>query len=210
MKTNQRILTGVVVLLFLLCLISVLPVHGEAKIYDTVVRLHVLANSDSEQDQALKLQVRDEVLRVTGPLLDGCESREQAVDILNRHLGDIEQAAQAVVLARGYEYPVSVLLGEEEYPTRNYENCCFPAGTYLSLRVCIGEAQGQNWWCVLFPPLCLSAASAEDGQSNEEAFISVGLTGEQYRVITETDQVKYRVRFKVLETVQNLLGKGKK
>ena len=210
MKTNQRILTGVVVLLFLLCLISVLPVHGEAKIYDTVVRLHVLANSDSEQDQALKLQVRDEVLRVTEPLLEGCEGREQAVEILNRHLGDIEQAAQAAVLAHGYEYPVSVLLGEEEYPTRNYESCCFPAGTYLSLRVCIGEARGQNWWCVLFPPLCLGAASAEDGQSNEEAFISVGLTGEQYRVITETDQVKYRVRFKVLEAVQGLLGKGKK
>lgn len=210
MKTNQRILTGVVVLLFVLCLISVLPVHGEAKIYDTVVRLHVLANSDSEQDQALKLQVRDEVLRVTGPLLEGCESREQAVEILSRHQGDIEQAAQAVVLSRGYDYPVSVLLGEEEYPTRNYENCCFPSGTYLSLRVCIGEAQGQNWWCVLFPPLCLSAASAEDEQSNEEAFISVGLTGEQYRVITETDQVKYRVRFKVLEAVQELLGKGKK
>lgn len=209
MEKEKRILTGGVILLFLLGLLSMLPIHGEAEIYDTVVRLHVLANSDSEQDQALKLLVRDEVLRVTGPMLKGCESREQAVEILSAHTDEIEQAAQAVVRSQGYDYPVSILLGEEEYPTRNYENCCFPSGTYVSLRVCIGEAQGQNWWCVLFPPLCLSAASAKSDQSNEDAFISVGLTGEQYKIITETDNVKYRVRFKVLEAVQELFGRGK-
>ena len=196
-------------LLFLLGLFSVLPIHGEQEIYESVVRLHVLANSDSEQDQALKLKVRDEVLRVTEPLLAGCESREQAEQILTEHTEEIRAAAQAVVYEQGYDYPVSVLLGKEEYPTRNYENCCFPSGTYMSLRVCIGDAEGQNWWCVLFPPLCLSAASADDTQSNEEAFVSVGLTGEQYRVITRTDDVKYRIRFKILETVQDLLGKGR-
>lgn len=205
---NQRILTGGIVLLFLLGLFSILPIHGEQEIYESVVRLHVLANSDSEEDQALKLRVRDEVLRVTEPLLAGCESREEAERILEQHMGEIEAAAQAVVREQGYDYPVSVLLGKEEYPTRNYENCCFPSGTYVSLRVCIGEAEGQNWWCVLFPPLCLSAASADGGQSNEDAFISVGLTGEQYKIITETDQVQYRIRFKILETVQDLLGKG--
>ena len=209
MNTNQRVLTGVVVLLFMLGLISILPIHGEAKIYDTVVRLHVLANSDSEQDQALKLQVRDEVLRVTGPMLKDCKSRDEAVAVLQEHGDEIRDAAQAVVKAQGYDYPVSILLGKEQYPTRNYENCCFPGGTYVSMRVCIGEAEGQNWWCVLFPPLCLSAASVDGEQSNEEAFIAVGLTGEQYRVITETDNVKYRIRFKILETVQGLLGKGK-
>ena len=205
---NQRILTGGIVLLFLLGLFSILPIHGEQEIYESVVRLHVLANSDSEEDQALKLRVRDEVLRVTEPLLAGCESREEAAQILERNADKIAAAAQAVVTEQGYDYPVSVLLGKEEYPTRNYENCCFPSGTYVSLRVCIGEAEGQNWWCVLFPPLCLSAASADGGQSNEDAFISVGLTGEQYKIITETDQVQYRIRFKILETVQDLLGKG--
>ena len=209
MNTNQRVLTGVVVLLFMLGLISILPIHGEAQIYDTVVRLHVLANSDSEQDQALKLQVRDEVLRVTGPMLKDCKSRDEAVAVLQEHGDEIRDAAQAVVKAQGYDYPVSILLGKEQYPTRNYENCCFPGGTYVSMRVCIGDAQGQNWWCVLFPPLCLGAASAQDGDSNEDAFISVGLTGEQYKVITETDNVKYRIRFKVLEAVQELLGKSK-
>ncbi len=209
MYRYQRILTGGIILLFLLGLFSVLPIHGEQEIYDSVVRLHVLANSDSEQDQALKLMVRDEVLRVTAPLLEGCKSREQAEQLLGEHSDDIVAAAQAVVTEQGYDYPVSVLLGKEDYPTRSYENCCFPSGTYVSLRVCIGEAEGQNWWCVLFPPLCLSAASAKNEQSNEDAFISVGLTGEQYKVITETDNVKYRIRFKVLEAVQDLLGKGR-
>ena len=205
---NKRILTGGVILLCILALISVMPVHGEQEIYDSVVRLHVLANSDSEQDQALKLLVRDCVIEVTRPMLEGCESRDQAIEILQDNTDVLQAAAQAVVKEQGYDYPVTVLLGEESYPTRSYESCCFPSGTYVSLRVCIGEAEGQNWWCVLFPPLCLSAASAEDESSNEDAFISVGLTGEQYKVITETDNVKYRIRFKVLEAIQELIGKG--
>ena len=88
----------------------------------------------------------------------------------------------------------------EDYPTREYESCAFPAGQYLSLKICLGEAEGQNWWCVLFPPLCLSAAT--DSSDHEDAFIQVGLTKEQYGIITETEDTKYRVRFKILETVK--------
>ena len=208
MVIYKRILTGGIILLCILALISVLPVHGEQEIYDSVVRLHVLANSDSERDQALKLLVRDRIIEVTSPMLEGCESREQAIDLLSQNANVLQQAAQDTVREQGYDYPVTVLLGEETYPTRKYENCCFPSGTYVSLRVCIGEAEGKNWWCVLFPPLCLSAASAEDEQDNEDAFISVGLTGEQYKVITETENVKYRIRFKVLETLQELWRRG--
>ena len=201
---NKRILTGGVILLCILALVSVLPVHGEQEIYESVVRLHVLANSDSDEDQTLKLQVRDEILRVTEPLFKNCTDRENAIEIIQAHTDELQAAAQAVVYEKGYDYPVTILLGEEDYPTRSYENCCFPSGRYVSLRVCIGEAEGKNWWCVLFPPLCLSAASAEDEDDNEDAFISVGLTGEQYKVITETDNVKYRIRFKILEAVQEL------
>ena len=101
-------------------------------------------------------------------------------------------------------YDVDIIIGEEYYPTKNYENCAFPEGEYVSLRVCIGEAEGQNWWCCLFPPLCLSAASEDADESNEDAFISVGFTGDQYKLITETEQPKYRIRFKILETIQKL------
>ncbi len=196
----RRFYVAIVVLCVLLMALSFLPVHGEREIYDTVVRLHVLANSDSPEDQSLKLRVRDAVLAVSTPLVEDCRSQEETVSVLQTHMADLEEAALAVIREAGREDSVTVCLGEEEYPTRTYESCCFPAGTYVSLRILIGEGAGQNWWCVLFPPLCLSAASAED---NEDAFISVGLTKDQYGIITETGKTKYKVRFKILEAVQD-------
>lgn len=201
---HNRLSIAIVTLLIGLMVLSFLPVHGEEEIYDTVVRLHVLANSDSEEDQALKLRVRDAVLDATSPLVKDCTSQEEAVEILSAHIPDLESAAAAVIRQEGYDYPVTVLLGEEEYPTRIYESCAFPAGTYVSLRVCIGNAEGQNWWCCLFPPLCLSAATAKE--DNEDAFIQVGLTKDQYGIITETGKTKYKVRFKILEVIEDWFG----
>ena len=98
----------------------------------------------------------------------------------------------------GYDYTVAIELGKEEYPTKNYESCCFPAGEYTSLRILIGEASGQNWWCVLFPPLCLSAATDAD------AFASVGITDNQYQIITDSESTKYKIRFKLLESFSEI------
>ena len=200
----NRLSVAIVTLLIGLMALSFLPVHGEEEIYDTVVRLHVLANSDTEEDQALKLKVRDAVLEASAPLVKGCTSQEEAIEMLSAHIPDLEAAALTVIEAEGYNYPVTVLLGEEDYPTRTYESCAFPAGTYVSLRVCIGEAEGQNWWCCLFPPLCLSAATAKS--DNEDAFIQVGLTKDQYGIITETGKTKYKVRFKLLEVIKDWFG----
>ncbi len=184
---------------FVLCvaICNVLPIHGEEKIYESVVRLHVLANSDTEDDQALKLKVRDAILSYTSPKVIDSESREEAIEILQGELEGIKKAAQRVIEDEGYDYSVDVTLTLEEYPTRNYESMSFPSGEYVSLRVLIGEAEGQNWWCVLFPPLCLSAASEK--AENEEAFIAVGLNSDQYKIITETEDTKYYLRFKILE-----------
>ena len=189
----------VLMCVFILCMAicNVLPIHGEEKIYESVVRLHVLANSDSEEDQALKLKVRDAVLAYTSPRVIDSTSREEAIEILKGELGEIEQVARDVILEEGYDYSVEVTLTLEDYPTRNYESMSFPSGEYVSLRVLIGEAEGQNWWCVLFPPLCLSAASEKT--ANEEAFIAVGLNSDQYKIITETNNTKYYLRFKILE-----------
>ncbi len=199
----KRFYVAIVILCVVLMGISFLPVHGEAEIYNTVVRLHVLANSDSDEDQALKLTVRDAVLAVTSPLVEDCTSQDEAIAILEANLSILEDAARHAIADAGREDDVAVLLGREEYPTREYESCCFPAGTYVSLRVAIGEAAGQNWWCVLFPPLCLSAASAGN---QEDAFVQVGLSKDQYGIITETGKTKYKVRFKILEAVQGWLG----
>ena len=198
----QKITVLIVTLCALFLLVGLLPVHGETEIYSSVLRLHVLANSDSEEDQALKLQVRDAVLAASEPFLSDCATREEAKLAVEQNKAALEQAARDAIRAAGRDDGVRIELGEEEYPTRAYESCCFPAGTYLSLRVIIGEGAGQNWWCVLFPPMCLSAASATQA---EDAFIAVGLTGEQYRVITETDRPAYSVRFRILEVVEQAL-----
>ena len=182
----KKFYVAIVVLLVTLMALSFLPVHGERDIYDTVVRLHVLANSDSEEDQALKLMVRDGVLEAAAPLVEGCTTQAEAIEVLTAHLAELEAAAFSVVQSEGYDYPVTVLLGEEDYPTRTYESCAFPAGTYVSLRVLIGEGEGQNWWCCLFPPLCLSAAT-DNSSDNEDAFLQVGLNKDQYGIITQTN-----------------------
>ena len=189
---------------FVLCaaICNILPIHGEEKIYDSVLRLHVLANSDSDEDQALKLKVRDAIIAYVSPRVIDSASREEAIEILQGELYKIEEIAADVIKDEGYNYSVNVTLTLEEYPTRNYEAMSFPSGEYVSLRVLIGEAEGQNWWCVLFPPLCLSSASEK--AENEDAFISVGLNSDQYKIITETEDTTYYLRFKLLEAIQNL------
>ena len=185
---------------FLLASFLVLPIHGEAQIYDNVIRLHVLAESDSAEHQALKLKVRDAVIAQGEELLLHVKSRAEAEEVLRASLDVIRAAAQNAVYREGGNAVVSVELGKESYPTRTYEAVALPAGEYLSLQVKIGEAEGQNWWCVLFPPLCLSAASAD----NEATCLSCGLTEEQYHLIADTDSTRYKLRFKILEVAQEL------
>ena len=202
MASTKKLLICTFLILAVALFAGLFPVHGESEIYDTVVRLHVLANSDSEEDQNLKLKVRDRIIELVTPAVEDCRSQSEAIAAIGSIMDDLELAAQDVVESEGYDYDVSILIGEEYYPTRTYETCAFPEGKYVSLRVCIGEAEGQNWWCCLFPPLCLSAASEDDDESYEDAFISVGLTGDQYKIITETKRPKYKIRFKILEAIQ--------
>lgn len=196
----KKLLTLLVGVCIVFVIIGLLPVHGEAQIYDSVLRLHVLANSDSEEDQTLKLCVRDRLVALTDELVGQCDSLEQTVSVIDENLEKIRKCAEDEVRRRGYGYTVEVSLCKEEYPTRTYASLCFPSGEYTSLQVKIGEAQGQNWWCVLFPPLCLDAAKKQ--KSDEDAFIAVGLSEEQYKIITQTDSPKYQVRFKLLEVIR--------
>ena len=203
----KKILTLGVSLVVIFIFLGLMPVHGEADIYEKVIRLHVVANSDSEEDQALKLKVRDEVLTVVSRICaeNKCESTEQACNVVREHIDEITTAAEKRVAAEGYQYDVKVLLGQENYPTKNYEDLAFPAGRYISLQVKIGEGEGENWWCVLFPPLCLSAAS-ETAVSAEDALVNIGFSGEQYKIITQSDNVTYNVRFKILETFEGVVS----
>lgn len=197
----KKLLTLILSVCLVFIIIGLLPVHGEAQVYDKVLRLHVLANSDSEQDQALKLDVRDRIITAANEICAECETIDEAQAAISDSLDKLCGYAEDEIAERGYSYDVEVRLCREEYPTKTYASLCFPSGEYLSLEVRIGEAEGKNWWCVLFPPLCLDAASVN--KSNEEAFIAVGFTGEQYKIITETDEPIYEARFKILELIED-------
>ena len=155
-----------------------------------VLRLHVLANSDSEEDQALKLAVRDRILQEGSAVMDGVSNKEDAIEVAKEAIPALEKAAQEEIRERGYSYPVSIAIEKVYFPTRQYGDTTLPAGKYDALRVVIGSGEGHNWWCVLFPALCLPAA--ED-------------TPELSEVLTpgELDTVqggeKYEVRFKLWE-----------
>ena len=197
---EKRLLIAMLCLAAVMLFVGVMPVHGETEIYESVIRLHVLANSDSEEDQELKLLVRDAVLETTSPMLSQCEDRMEAQAILETNRGVLEEVARSVIEREGYDYPVSIQFDLEQYPTRSYDSFCFPAGEYLSMRICIGEAEGQNWWCCLFPPLCLGTSTVPQ-EAAEDAFVEVGLTPSQYKVITQSEKPVYKVRFKLLELI---------
>lgn len=160
---------------------------------EKLVRFHVIAVSDDEYEQQLKLRVRDAVLEYISPKLEAAESGTQAREILASELDNIRETAQTVSEGRG----VTVTLTRENYPTKSYEGFTLPAGEYQSLRVILGEGQGHNWWCIVFPPICLSAAQADTVEEQ--------LGEEDFRLISEDGG--YELRFKALELWGELLEK---
>lgn len=157
----------------------------QGELASQVVRLHVLAVDDTEAEQSLKLRVRDAVLAYLEPELEGVTDREEARAMIAARLQPIAEVAAAASEGR----KVAVSLGPESYPLRRYEGYVLPAGTYESLRVVLGEGEGHNWWCVVFPPLCLSAAGAEMAQSV--------MNPDDFALITESDG--YELRFRIVE-----------
>lgn len=165
----------------------------QSSISEKLVRFHVIAVSDDEYEQQLKLRVRDAVLEYISPKLEGAESSSQAREILAAELDNIRETAQAVSEGRG----VTVTLTRENYPTKSYEGFTLPAGEYDSLRVILGEGQGHNWWCIVFPPICLSAAQADTVEEQ--------LGEEDFRLISDGDG--YELRFRALELWGELVAK---
>ena len=175
-------------LLLALCFSLCLGTWAQAKqssLSSSLVRLHVIAVSDDEYEQALKLRVRDGVLSYISPKLRNVESAQQAQEIIKSELDGIKAAAESSAEGRSVE----VTLSQEYYPTRNYEKFSLPAGKYQSLRVILGEGEGHNWWCVVFPPLCLSAAEQEQAVES----MSEDMRG----IVTEEDGCEYK--FRILE-----------
>ena len=155
-----------------------------------VLRLHVLANSDSDADQALKLKVRDAVVEASAGWLNGVKSAADAEDILDARLSELTAVARETVRQAGYDYPVTAERRETYFTTRQYGDVTLPAGRYQAVRLVIGEGEGHNWWCVLFPPLCVSAAT-------DAATTADVLTQAEDEIVTEPQ--RYAVRLKIVE-----------
>ena len=164
-------------------------------IRENTLRLHILANSDSPADQALKLKIRDAVLSHSGELFSGCDTRQKMVSAAQEQLSDIQRIAEQTAMHNGYDLPVTVSVTDMFFETRRYDNVLLPAGTYTAVRIELGEAAGKNWWCVLYPPLCVSAA--QTGFTEEGAQISDSL-------LQQEELPRYRVRLAVVEWWESL------
>lgn len=165
-------------------------------IRENVLRLHILANSDSPQDQTLKVQVRDRLLTDSAHLYTGAMSEAEAADRARSALPLLRASAEAEIAARGYSYPVSVTVGPAYFGTREYEDFTLPAGEYEAVRVVIGKGAGKNWWCMMFPALCLPAA-AKDEPGLDDVF-----SESQQEIVKNAP--KYEFRFKTLEIIEDL------
>lgn len=177
---------------FVLTLIySLIPFQAEcADISDEVFRLHILANSDSEQDQSLKLKVRDRVLQYTKSLFENAKSKEEAESVISDNLQSISNVAYSEVLDNGYDYQVKAEITNMYFTTRYYENYTLPSGMYDALRITIGSGNGHNWWCVMYPSICISSVEEQDKKAKEV------FDATQYDIVKNE---KYQYKFKVVE-----------
>ncbi len=152
-------IVGIIIILTSFGAAGLVAANQGEPLAESVLRLHVIAHSDDPADQALKLAVKDDIVTMMKPEFTGVDNANEARSAARQNIPRIKAAAEARIRANGYDYPVEVTVGEYDFPTKSYGNIIFPAGKYPAVRVIIGEGQGKNWWCVLFPPLCLVSSS---------------------------------------------------
>ncbi|HOM43244.1 MAG TPA: stage II sporulation protein R, partial [Bacillota bacterium] len=174
---------------------------------EKIIRLHVVANSDSPVDQQLKLQVRDRIISSMSGRLEGLKDISEVKSIVQGSLAEIEAAAREVIEENRKRYGVKAVFTEMDFPTRTYGNITLPAGTYQALNIVIGEGKGKNWWCVMFPPLCF--IDVAHGIAAEETMkeLKASLTEEEYSLLIsskEPGEVSVKLRFKILELAKSM------
>lgn len=170
-------------------------------ISSNIFRLHVIANSDSKEDQSLKYIVRDNVLEYVKKITYNCTSKQDAIKIISENLQEIQSVAQNTVYNNGYHYDVKTEIGNFEFPLKTYGNVSFPAGYYDAIRITIGNGNGQNWWCVMFPPLCFVDVSSGVLPDTSKQTLKENLSEEEYQLLTSDN---FSIKFKLLELFQNI------
>jgi len=171
---------------------------------DSVFRLHVLANSDSQEDQNLKYKVRDALIEYMNSLCKDVTSKQEAILIAEENKNKFYEIAKDIISENGYNYDVSVEIGNFSFPTKNYGDISLPSGYYDALRVKIGKAEGQNWWCVMFPPLCFVNVSSgivpEDSKNN----LKENLSDEEFSIISNENSSQVKFKFKLIEFLNSV------
>ena len=201
MKNKIFILSVMIGALFIAVFTSLKSeISEDLQIYEKTLRLHIPANSDDAEDQALKLKVRDAVLEMLSAPLSECKTKTEATDTVKDLVSEIKKKADKVIKENGASYVATVSVTEEYYPKKEYDGITLPAGNYTSLKIELGEAEGKNWWCVLFPQICTGTAEAR------ETLAEVGFTANQIRLLTEQESGEYTVKLKIVEIIEKLFG----
>lgn len=203
-KVNLMRVFGVICAAALVLITAVSYISWQVNdIEDSVLRLHIVANSDSDEDQALKLKVRDEVVDRCGFLFENCASAEQSIKTAADNIGFIKYVAEQVITENGYNYDADCQVTQCSFPTKQYERpgdgvVSLPRGEYNALNIKIGAAKGKNWWCVMYPPLCFVDGVASVPDETDELLKSQ-LTASEYELITESDRPEIKIKFKIAE-----------
>lgn len=196
------------ILLFTLFLFLILSAYSyvcaiSQDLSNSVFRLHVIANSNTQEDQELKYKVRDSLIEYMKSLSSNINTKEEVIQIAQNHKKDFETIAKNVIESNGYNYPVNIEIGNFAFPTKSYGDISLPSGFYDALRVKIGNAEGQNWWCVMFPPLCFvdvnSGIIPEDSKEN----LQQNLSEEEYDIISNNSDT-INIKFKIVEFFENI------
>lgn len=212
MKKNAKKLKRILLIIILLLLYITISAFSYAnavslKIADSVFRLHVIANSDSEKDQNLKYIVRDEILKYINSISAKTNSKAEIIELSKNNINYIQNLAQQTVYNNGFNYSVNVEIGNFIFPTKTYGDITFPPGYYDALKIEIGEASGQNWWCVMFPPLCFVDISSGIVPEESKEIMKENLSEEEYNLISENND-GFQIKFKLVEVLQNLSISG--
>lgn len=182
--------------------------HETTSLAQKVIRFHVVANSDTTEDQLLKQQVKDEIIEFIEPLMKECENLEETRYVLNGVLPQIQIIAEDIIADYGKNYEVYISVDHANFPTKAYGDIVLPAGEYEACRVVIGEGKGENWWCVMYPPLCYVDAASGVVPLDGKEQLQQELTEEQYQLIETSNQDKrYKIKFKIVDTINSIFCK---
>lgn len=184
-------------------------IYNYEEVKDILIRFHVIANSDSDKDQNLKLKVRDEVIEYLYPMLKESKSLDESRKILLDNEDEVNNIAQDVIKKNGYDYKTKIQLSHENFPEKSYGNIILPQGNYEAFRIIIGSGEGRNWWCVMFPPLCfidVTKGKVEEDESKKELDREVEKNRDDGSKSEEDDEEKIVVKFKFFEILKDLFN----